>query len=48
MRYRDPFILPQGYDQKVEAAIKRKTLSCGTHSDHMSLLKVYQLWEVKL
>ena len=47
LAHKDPFILPTNRDQKELANKRRKSLSCNSLSDHMILLKCYQMWQEK-
>lgn len=44
LAHKDPFILPTDPNQKELANKKRKSLSYDSLSDHMILLKCYQMW----
>ncbi|XP_071051704.1 3'-5' RNA helicase YTHDC2-like [Onthophagus taurus] len=45
LTHKDPFVLPTKGSEKVEALKRKKSLTCGTFSDHMALLMVYQKWQ---
>ena len=42
---RDPFLIPYQPYQKRAAVAARKKLAAGTYSDHMTLLRAFQLWQ---
>jgi len=43
LAYRDPFVLPTVASQKRAAMLCRKRLAAGTFSDHMVLLRAFQV-----
>lgn len=44
LAYRDPFVLPTQASQKRAAMLCRKRFTAGTFSDHMALLRAFQVW----
>lgn len=44
LAYRDPFVLPSQASQKRAAMLCRKRFTAGTFSDHMALLRAFQVW----
>nr|CAD7423487.1 unnamed protein product [Timema monikensis] len=45
LSYRDPFILPVQPSLKRSANLVKKKLSSGSFSDHMTLLRAFQMWQ---
>ncbi|KRT80786.1 Ankyrin repeat-containing protein [Oryctes borbonicus] len=45
LAHKEPFILPTVGLEKGQANAKRKSLSFGSLSDHMSILKAFQMWQ---
>ncbi|XP_046399834.1 3'-5' RNA helicase YTHDC2-like isoform X2 [Ischnura elegans] len=45
MAHRDPFILPSLPSQKRASDSSRKKLAAGSYSDHMALLRAFQVWQ---
>ncbi|GJQ88173.1 putative helicase [Trypoxylus dichotomus] len=45
LTHKEPFILPTVGLEKGQANNKRKSLSFGSLSDHMSILKAFQMWQ---
>lgn len=43
LAYREPFVLPMVASQKRAAMLCRKRLAAGTFSDHMVLLRAFQV-----
>lgn len=43
LAYRDPFVLPTQASQKRAAMLCRKRFTAGTFSDHMALLRAFQV-----
>lgn len=48
LAYHDPFILPAHGSQKRAALNCRKHFSCSTYSDHMALLRAFQVSKVHM
>ena len=46
LSYRDPFVLPSEPQEKKAAAARKLELSAGTLSDHMAMLRAFNLWQV--
>lgn len=46
--FRDPFVLPAQGKMKVNAQAKRKSLCFEALSDHMSFIRVFQMWQVSI
>ena len=44
LSHRDPFILPAEPNEKKVAAARKLELSAGTLSDHMAMLRAFNLW----
>lgn len=44
----DPFVLPTRASQKHAAMLCRKRLTAGTFSDHMALLKAFQVFHFQI
>ncbi|XP_063990992.1 3'-5' RNA helicase YTHDC2-like [Diachasmimorpha longicaudata] len=45
LAYKDPFLLPSQPSQRRAATAARKTLAAGSYSDHMAVLRAFQLWQ---
>lgn len=45
MAHRDPFMLPSQPSQKRASDLSRKKLAAGSYSDHMALLRAFQVWQ---
>ncbi|XP_015112250.1 3'-5' RNA helicase YTHDC2 [Diachasma alloeum] len=45
LAYKDPFLLPSQPSQKRAATAARKTFASGSYSDHMAVLRAFQLWQ---
>lgn len=46
LSYRDPFVLPSEPQEKKAAAARKLELSAGTLSDHMAMLRAFNLWQI--
>lgn len=45
LSYREPFLLPADSEDKKAASRRRLELAAGTMSDHMALLRAFNLWQ---
>ncbi|KAK7115641.1 3'-5' RNA helicase YTHDC2-like [Littorina saxatilis] len=45
LAYKDPFILPAQPSQRRAANMARRKFAAGTFSDHMALLRAFQMWQ---